>query len=144
MRNYRNYSDEDIIKHSKDVKSMSALLKRLNLSVTGGNFLTMYDNIKRLNIDISHWLGQGWSKNKQFKSISEYTRNSARRKHLITLRGNKCENCGITVWMNKPIILEIHHIDGDKTNNNEDNLQLLCPNCHSMTDNWRKPKIYKK
>ena len=33
--------------------------------------------------------------------------------------------------------LETHHKDGDYTNNNEDNLELLCPNCHSLTDTYK-------
>lgn len=39
--------------------------------------------------------------------------------------------------MNKPIYLEIHHIDGDRTNNKGRNLKILCPNCHSGTKNFR-------
>lgn len=35
------------------------------------------------------------------------------------------------------IPLEIDHIDGDYTNNSEDNLQLLCPNCHSLTSTYK-------
>jgi predicted HNH restriction endonuclease len=34
------------------------------------------------------------------------------------------------------IPLQIHHIDGDATNNKEENLQLLCPNCHTLTENY--------
>ena len=56
---------------------------------------------------------------------------------LKTKRGWKCECCGISEWMGKPITLEIHHIDGNKKNNSLDNLQILCPNCHSQTSNWR-------
>ena len=33
--------------------------------------------------------------------------------------------------------LEVHHIDGDYTNNDEDNLELLCPNCHSLTNTYK-------
>ena len=55
---------------------------------------------------------------------------------LISLRGHKCECCGLTEWLNKPITLEVHHIDGDKKNNELDNLQLLCPTCHSYTNNY--------
>jgi 5-methylcytosine-specific restriction endonuclease McrA len=64
--------------------------------------------------------------------------------HLIKFRGHKCESCGNTEWFNQPIKLEIHHIDGDRTNNNLENLQLLCPNCHSITPNWRKQKYINK
>lgn len=49
---------------------------------------------------------------------------------------NKCEQCGITEWQNKPIIFHLHHKDGNHQNNNIDNLQVLCPNCHSQTETF--------
>ena len=49
---------------------------------------------------------------------------------------NKCEICGISEWMGKEISLQLHHKDGDETNNTLENLQILCPNCHSQTDNY--------
>lgn len=49
---------------------------------------------------------------------------------------NKCEVCGLTVWNNKPITCQLHHINGDNTDNRLENLQILCPNCHSQTDNY--------
>ena len=49
----------------------------------------------------------------------------------------KCECCGLTEWLNQPITLELHHKDGNHSNNELDNLELLCPNCHSYTENWR-------
>lgn len=38
--------------------------------------------------------------------------------------------------MEQPVKFHLHHIDGDHFNNELDNLQILCPNCHSMTDNY--------
>lgn len=61
-------------------------------------------------------------------------------KELLKLRPQQCECCKLTEWLNKPIKLEVHHIDGDNTNNVLENLQLLCPNCHSYTDSWCKNK----
>ena len=58
-------------------------------------------------------------------------------KRLKHTREWKCECCGIEDWMGKPISLEVHHIDGNRLNNSLDNLQILCPNCHSQTPNWR-------
>lgn len=52
--------------------------------------------------------------------------------------GNKCEKCGWGVenpYTHK-IPLQIHHKDGNSLNNKEDNLQVLCPNCHTLTENF--------
>lgn len=65
-------------------------------------------------------------------------------KTLIYLRGHKCEMCGNEKWLGQKIKLEVHHKDGDHYNNILDNLQLLCPNCHSMTENWRGKGIKNK
>lgn len=54
----------------------------------------------------------------------------------LGLKQNVCEICGIDSWNNKPICLQLHHIDGRKNNNSLDNLQILCLNCHSQTDNY--------
>lgn len=51
---------------------------------------------------------------------------------------NSCQKCGwneINQWTHR-VPLQVHHVDGDCTNNKEDNLELLCPNCHSLTDNF--------
>lgn len=55
---------------------------------------------------------------------------------LNNLKERKREICGIDTWMNKEISLQIHHKDGNNRNNTIDNLQLLCPNCHSQTDTF--------
>ncbi len=52
------------------------------------------------------------------------------RKALIKLRGNKCEECGLgSIWNGKPLTLQVH---GHKTNNP----RVVCPNCHTQTDDW--------
>jgi predicted DNA-binding protein (UPF0251 family) len=52
------------------------------------------------------------------------------------LKENRCETCGITEWRGKPLNMELHHVNGDGEDNRLENLQLLCGNCHSQTDNW--------
>ena len=69
--------------------------------------------------------------------ISKLKTNSSVSRRLISIRGRKCENCLNHEWFGFPINLELHHIDGDNKNNNEGNVKLLCPNCHSNTENWR-------
>ena len=58
---------------------------------------------------------------------------------LIEKYGEKCSQCG---WNKKSLYtnrapLEIDHIDGNANNNLEDNLRLLCPNCHALTPSFR-------
>lgn len=64
------------------------------------------------------------------------------KKRLIEcgLKNEKCEICGISEWNGQKLVLELHHIDGKHYNNNLDNLMILCPNCHSLTDGFRKSK----
>ncbi len=60
------------------------------------------------------------------------------KKYLFSLHNNKCQECGwdkINKITNK-VPLQIHHIDGDCNNNDFNNLKLLCPNCHSLTENY--------
>ena len=55
----------------------------------------------------------------------------------------KCECCGNTKWMGEPIALELHHVNGVKDDLRIENLQILCPNCHAFTDNYRGRNIGK-
>jgi hypothetical protein len=55
---------------------------------------------------------------------------------LAQLKPPFCEGCGLEEWQGRPISLELHHINGDGYDNRLENLQLLCPNCHSQTDTW--------
>lgn len=82
---------------------------------------------------IERWKNGEESGTKGVCQISTYIR-----KYLFIKYNYKCQKCG---WGEEnpythSIPLEIHHINGDCTNNTEDNLELLCPNCHSLTDNF--------
>ena len=60
------------------------------------------------------------------------------RYYLLKKNDCKCEKCGFSGEnpYTKLSVLQVHHIDGNPSNNVEENLQLLCPNCHSMTENY--------
>ena len=71
-------------------------------------------------------------KNKENKST--YIERYLREKY-----GNKCQKCGwneINEYTGK-VPLDVHHINGDWKNNKEENLELICLNCHSLTINYR-------
>jgi len=52
------------------------------------------------------------------------------------LKNRRCEECGLTEWRGRAIGLALHHVNGDGNDNRLENLQLLCPNCHSQTPNF--------
>ena len=65
------------------------------------------------------------------------------KKYIIYTEGNKCGVCGITDWNNKPIVMDLEHIDGNSDNNDLTNLCLICPNCHSQTDTYKGKNVGK-
>lgn len=73
---------------------------------------------------------------------------SVLKKYLIEKHGKKCSECGQDgLWNNKVLVLQLDHIDGNSDNNQLSNLRLLCPNCHTQTDNFGskgKGNRYKK
>jgi hypothetical protein len=140
MKKYRNYTDQDVIDVAKEVFSLGQLLIKLNLKQAGGNYSNMKRLLQKLNVDCSHWVGQSWNKDQQLKDWSQYTRAISLKPHLIKLRGHKCENCMLENWIDKKIPLEVEHCDGDRTNNQLENLKLLCCNCHALTPTWRRRK----
>lgn len=82
---------------------------------------------------------QDWKDGKVDGLRGEYLLSNHLRRYIFEKYDNKCSQCG---WgMENPfthtIPLEIEHIDGNYQNNNEDNLTLLCPNCHSLTATYK-------
>jgi hypothetical protein len=59
------------------------------------------------------------------------------RYRILYEQDNKCNCCGLSEWLNEPIILELEHKDGNHFNNERSNLEMICPNCHSLTNTWR-------
>jgi len=59
------------------------------------------------------------------------------KRYVLELQENKCAKCNLDTWLNKPIVLELEHKDGDSSNNRLSNLECLCPNCHSQTPTYK-------
>lgn len=60
-----------------------------------------------------------------------------RRKRVIEQQESKCNKCKNNTWMGRPLPLEVDHINGDREDNCRENLEALCPNCHSLTPTWK-------
>jgi hypothetical protein len=52
------------------------------------------------------------------------------------LKQNRCEHCGISKWRGRPLNMQLHHVNGDGTDNRLENIVFLCANCHSQTDTY--------
>ena len=68
--------------------------------------------------------------------------NARKRRKLIEdgLKEERCECCGLSEWMGKPIPLELHHKDFNHYNNSLENLQILCANCHMQAHDYCNSK----
>ena len=67
------------------------------------------------------------------------------KRYLVKERGHKCEKCNGAEWLGLPMPIQLHHKNGKKKDCRRKNLELLCANCHTQTDNWtsKNSKAYK-
>ena len=146
----RQRTKEEFEKAAKQAFSIAGMCRNLGLKPCGGNYRLMHNAIEKHNIDTEHFRGKGWNIGLVFrpnktKHISEIltqysTYQSYKLKNRLLLEGLKqhiCECCGNTTWNGKKIPLELHHINGNNRDNRLENLKLLCPNCHALTDSYR-------
>lgn len=142
------YSKEILEKVVKNCTTYADALIVLGRKPRGSNYETIKKYIKKYNLDVSHF-DEGLSKIKKSnrKRVKTedvlnnvyYIGSDNLKKRLINenLKEYKCEKCGNNEWNNQPIPLELHHINGNSYDNRLENLQLLCPNCHAQTNNYR-------
>lgn len=129
-------------------------LRILGIQTAGCNYRTLKNkaieygiNTSHFNYDYAHTHNGKLSTanlddDEIFSNTIGHHKNIVKREYIIRkLKGvAKCEICGISNWMNKQIVFQIHHINGNSKNNRVENLQLLCPNCHSQTENYSNKK----
>lgn len=90
--------------------------------------------------DVRRWLETGESPYMKYGQVPAFIR-----RYLKEINNNKCSKCG---WgeanpINNVIYLEVEHIDGNPFNNHPSNLELLCPNCHTLTPTYKALNIGK-
>lgn len=145
MKIWEKFTDEQLAKIVENSSSYREVARKIGYNQDGGSSIATIKNlIKEKHFDISHFTGQAHNKNKY-----DYTRfqngkaikSTNALNALAHLRGRKCEVCNLDSWNGKDIPLEIHHKDGNHLNNELNNLQLLCCNCHAQTKNFRRGNI---
>lgn len=131
-------------------KSIADVLRVFKLKATGGNHRYISSKIMEHGIDTGHFTGQAWNKGRKLgenyngtqKPLEEilvanghYSSNRLRRRLISSgLKVEECEGCGLASWKDKKLPLELHHINSKPNDNRLTNLQILCPNCHSVVD----------
>lgn len=146
----KKFTKEDYENAAKVSLSYAGMCRYLGISPRGGNYATLKKKIKEYGIDISHFTGKGWNIGLRFRPQKTYKLedvlqkdfpyNTQRLKSRLIesgLKEKKCECCGLESWNGQEIPLELHHINGNRTDNRIENLQILCPNCHAQTDGYR-------
>ena len=119
--------------------------------VLGMSFMTFKRRCQEYGIYKTNQGGKGAAKprpkariplDKIFSNEHHMSGNRIKRKLLDEgLIENKCEICGLLpMWNDKPLVLQLDHIDGNNANNARNNLRLLCPNCHTQTDTFSRGK----
>lgn len=154
-----NISKEQLQNYINQSSTYGQVLKLCGLRNHGRNPDTLKRRIQEENLNdtpIKKGLnfGGGWNKGTKGVSLKRMSKEQALstlfvsnyqgsvkiRKYIrcYKLIDEKCIECNLsTIWNNKPITLEIDHIDGDSQNNLLSNLRWLCPNCHSQTNTFR-------
>tara|TARA_B110000285_G_scaffold208642_1_gene249009 strand:+ start:123 stop:614 length:492 start_codon:yes stop_codon:yes gene_type:complete len=149
----RKYTKEKLESVANKCFSFRQMLFEFGLKEAGGNYSNIQNRCKEFDVDTSHFFGMGWNKVEHpsfgngTTSLEEYfvkgdkKKASAQVKRRLlnnNLKEHKCERCGIDEWQGMRVVIELHHMNGDPTDNRLDNLQMLCPNCHSQTHNYCK------
>ena len=106
--------------------------------------LTLDSYLKKFGLDYRGNMGaKGYKRVSNRKNANDYLRKGSligsHKLKLKLLRDGlkelRCERGGQVEWLGEPIPIELHHVNGNRFDNRFDNLQLLCPNCHALTDN---------
>lgn len=133
-----------VVELIKDSKNINEVCNKLGIRGTNTNYERIIKIIDKYQIDTSHFCidftqrkSKNYTKEDIFKENSTYQKSKLKDKLIeFHIKEWKCEKCGRTEWEGEKIPLETHHINGINTDNRIENLQLLCPNCHAITDNY--------
>ena len=145
-----NYTAQELQQLLDESDSYADVLRKLGMSEHGSNQITLRKVIDDYGLDLTRinenrriWLTNHLNSRKSMDmsdilkdGVSYQSSKLLKRLCSDGYKEYRCEICGLTEWMGSKIVLHLHHKDGKHTNNELSNLQILCPNCHSQTDNF--------
>lgn len=141
------WTDEDLRNAVRDNVTLSGVMRTLGYRPSGGMHRYFVKHVRRLGLDTSHFTGHGWAKGsrrpvtkvmplEELLVKGSMIGGAKLRRRLVAagIKEERCEDCGISEWLGGPLRLELHHANGDHTDNRLSNLRILCPNCHSVAE----------
>ena len=125
----------DILKWIEENRSKAFICRELKCKPE-----TLNSYLKKMEISYTGNKGsKGIPHTNQYKTAVEYIKGTCVKSHVLKqklirdgIKEEKCEICGVSNWQGCKLPLELHHKDGNHFNNEFENLQILCPNCHAI------------
>ena len=146
--------EENVLRVIPECNSINDICVKLGLKGVNWYYKKIHTIIDEYNVDTSHFGKKRTDNSGNFQRLSNeeyYTTNCRRNGVNLYMRlvqdgfkTHMCEKCGRDEWEGVKIPLQVHHKNGDHFDNRIENLELLCPNCHSLTDTFGKRKHNKE
>tara|TARA_B100000073_G_C23402114_1_gene439665 strand:- start:49 stop:462 length:414 start_codon:yes stop_codon:yes gene_type:complete len=130
---------EELLTASDGARNMAEIVSRLGMRRSSKTYKSIKNQMDHYGIPVPYGVKTYTRHTDEmiFSVDSSYGNKSLRKKVLKEeLLEYKCQGCGISDWQDKPLTLQLDHINGNNRDNRLENLRFLCPNCHAQTDTW--------